>query len=100
MFAQVFTFRRLLGDSHNPNFKWEALTREFLRLDDIVDRSAAAENLLPAEMQSRLLKLYRTYVAEWDTVESRIAAEFLAQDSDQQVSERLSLYQVEGQCHD
>jgi 7-cyano-7-deazaguanine synthase in queuosine biosynthesis len=96
MFAQVCTFRRLLGASDNPNFQWEALTRKFLRLDDIVDRSAAAENLLPADMQNRLIKLYQTYVAEWDTVESRIAAEFLDKDSDQQVSERLSLHQVEG----
>jgi hypothetical protein len=96
MLAQVCTFRRLLGASDNHNFQWEALTRKFLRLDDIVDRSAVAENLLPAEMQSRLIKLYRTYVAEWDTVESRIAAEFLDQDSNQQLSEKLSLHQVEG----
>lgn len=101
MIAQVCTFRRLLGASDNPNFQWEALTREFLVLDEIVDRSAAAENLLPADMRSRLLKLYRTYIAEWDTVESRIVAEFLDKDNDQQeVSERLSLHQVEGQCHD
>lgn len=96
MLAQVCTFRRLLGDADNPNFQWQALTREFLRLDDIVDRSAAAENLLPAKMQSHLIKLYRTYVAEWDTVESQIAAEILDKNSDQQVSSELSLHKVEG----
>ncbi|EDX75939.1 hypothetical protein MC7420_5373 [Coleofasciculus chthonoplastes PCC 7420] len=87
MLVQVCTFRRLLSASD----QWEALTREFLQLDDIVDRSAAAENLLPADMQSRLIKLYQTYVAEWDTVESRIAAEILDQDSNQQASSALAL---------
>ena len=96
MLAQICTFRCLLGASDNHSFQWEALTREFPRLDDIVDRSAVPENFLPADMQSRLIKLYRTYVAEWDTVESRIAAELLDQDSDQQVSDRLSLHKVEG----
>ncbi len=96
MFAQVCTFRRLLGDSENLNFQWEALTREFLRLDDIVDRSAAAENLLPTEMQDRLINLYQTYVAEWDTVKSQIAADFLDKDSDQEGSSELSLHKVEG----
>ncbi|WP_228062018.1 7-cyano-7-deazaguanine synthase [Coleofasciculus sp. LEGE 07081] len=96
MLTQVRTFRRLLSASDNPNFQWQALTREFLQLDDIVDRSAAAESLLPAEMQSRLLKLYQTYVAEWDTVKSRIEEEFLDKDSNQQVSSKLSLHKVEG----
>lgn len=41
-------------------------------------------------------RLARTYVAQWDTVESRIAAEILDQDSDQQVSSELSLHKVEG----
>jgi 7-cyano-7-deazaguanine synthase in queuosine biosynthesis len=96
MLAQVCTFRRLLGASDNHNFQWEALTQKFLRLDDIVDRSTVAENLLPAEMQSRLIKLYRTYVAEWNAVESRIAAEILDKNSERQASSELSLHQVEG----
>lgn len=92
MLVQVCTFHRLLDVSD----KWEALTREFLELDNIVDRCAVAENLPPAEMQSHLIKLYQTYVAEWDTVESRIAAEILDQDSNQQASSELSLQKVEG----
>ena len=92
MLMQVCTFRRLLDASD----QWEALTREFLQLDDIVDRSAAVENLLPADMQSRLIKLYQTYVAEWDTVKSRIADEILDQDSNQQASSELPLQKVEG----
>lgn len=92
MLVQVCTFRRLLSTSD----QWEALTREFLELDNIVDRSAAAENLLPADMQSRLIKLYQTYVAEWDAVEARIAAEILDQDRNQQASSELSLQKVEG----
>ncbi len=46
------------------NFQWEALTREFLVLDEIIDRSVVAENLLPADMQNRLINLYQTYIAE------------------------------------
>ncbi|NER98246.1 MAG: hypothetical protein F6J86_31210 [Symploca sp. SIO1B1] len=84
MLVQVSTFRRLLGGSDNHNFQWQALTREFLALDDIVDRTAAAENLLPAEMRNHLIKLYQNYVAEWDIVESQITAELLDKEGEQQ----------------
>jgi len=48
-------------------------------LDDIVDRTATAENLLPTDMQKQLVLLYQTYVAEWDAVESRISVDLLNQ---------------------
>lgn len=101
MLVQVSTFRRLLSTSDNPNFQWQALTKEFLALDDIVDRSATAENLLPADMQSRLIKLYRTYVAEWDTVKSQIAADLLDKDGEQQAySTAVTSLSLRDSCHD
>ncbi|WP_336622309.1 7-cyano-7-deazaguanine synthase [Chlorogloeopsis sp. ULAP01] len=84
MLVQVNTLRHLLSILDEPSFQWEALTREFPVLDDIVDRSAAAENILPADMQGRLIQLYRTYVSEWDVVESLIAEGLLNKHGDQQ----------------
>jgi hypothetical protein len=77
MSAQVCTFRRLLSPSNKISLQWEEMTANFESLDDIIDRTAEAEGLSPAEMQSHLIRLYRTYVSEWETVESRIAADFL-----------------------
>ncbi|MBN3877267.1 MULTISPECIES: 7-cyano-7-deazaguanine synthase [unclassified Nostoc] len=73
MHEQVRILKNLLGISGETSDRWEALTRRFSDLEDIVDRTAAAENLLPVDMQSQLIQLYQTYVAEWDTVESRIS---------------------------
>ncbi|CBN53544.1 MULTISPECIES: 7-cyano-7-deazaguanine synthase [Kamptonema] len=89
MLEQVRTFRRLPRFSDEPGLQWEAMTREFSVLDDIVDRSAVAENLLPADMRSRLIQLYHTYVSEWEAVESKIAAGLLNKCSDQQISGSL-----------
>jgi Queuosine biosynthesis protein QueC len=75
MLVQVNTLRNLLNVSDEMDLHWEALTREFPVLDDIVDRSAGAEGLLPADMRSHLIQLYRSYVAEWDTVRSQIAVD-------------------------
>jgi Queuosine biosynthesis protein QueC len=86
MLAQVTTLRYLLSASNEPSLQWEALTKEFPELDDIVDRGAVAENLLPADMQTRLIQLYRSYVSEWDAVESQIAVGLLNQDGKQQAS--------------
>ncbi len=58
------------------------MTANFETLDALIDRTAEAESLSPAEMQSHLIRLYRNYVSEWDTVESRIAADFLEKDSE------------------
>ncbi|MFB2976397.1 7-cyano-7-deazaguanine synthase [Microseira sp. BLCC-F43] len=84
MLAQVTTLRCLLSASNEPSLQWEAMTKEFPELDDIVDRGAVAENLLPADMQTRLIQLYRSYVSEWDAVESQIAVGLLNQRDKQQ----------------
>ncbi len=77
MCEQVRIFKNLLSVSGESIAQWEALTRRFSDLEDIVDRTAVAENLLPLGMQSQLIQLYQTYVAEWDTVESRISSGLL-----------------------
>jgi len=87
MLAQVSTLRGLFNDSQDPNLQWQALTRRFPELGDIVDRTATAENLLPTDMQKQLGLLYQTYVAEWDAVEPRISVDLLNQLSDQQPSD-------------
>jgi hypothetical protein len=76
MLAQVSTLRSLLNASEAPNLQWEALTRKFPSLDDIVEQCAKAENLKPFDYQQSLIRLYQTYVAEWDAVESEISANF------------------------
>jgi hypothetical protein len=88
MLVQVNTLRNLLDVSDEMDLQWEALTREFPVLDDIVDRSAGAESLLPIDMRGQLIQLYRTYVSEWDTVKSQIAVCPLNQGGKQQVSNR------------
>ena len=77
MLAQVHTLRCLLNASDRPNLKWEALTRKFTVLDDIVDRGSTTENLPTAEMKNRLIELYRNYVAEWSDVESQLSVDLL-----------------------
>lgn len=96
MLAQVRTLRNLLDTSNEVNLQWEALTRKFPELDDIVDRSAVAESLLPADMRGRLIQLYRTYVSEWDAVESQIAVGLLNKRSDQQASDRCLVAAQQG----
>lgn len=87
MLAQVFTLQGLLNASPDPNLQWESLTRRFPELNDIVDRTAMAENLLPTDMQKHLIRLYQTYVAEWDAVEPRISVDLSNQISNQQTSD-------------
>jgi 7-cyano-7-deazaguanine synthase in queuosine biosynthesis len=76
MRKQVHIFAHLLSVSGETNDQWEALTRRYSDLEDIVDQTAIAENLSPSDMQGRLIQLYQSYVAEWKAVESRIAQSF------------------------
>ena len=79
---QVSTLRDLLNVSDAPHLQWESITRKFLELNNIVDQTAMAENLLPTDMQKKLLRLYQTYISEWEVVESQIWADFLDPISD------------------
>jgi hypothetical protein len=87
MLAQVSTLRDLLNVSDDLNLQWESLTRRFPDVDDIVDRTAMAEILLPADMQKHLIRLYQAYVAEWDAVEAYISVDLLNQISNRQTSD-------------
>jgi hypothetical protein len=42
-------------------------------------------------MRKCLIRLYQTYVSEWDTVEPQISGDFLSQVSVQQVSQDFQL---------
>ncbi len=88
MLEQVSTLKKLLNSSTSPNSQWQTLTQHFLELEDIVDRSAKAENLLPSEMQQRLIQLYQTYVSEWDAVETQISVDMLDQENNHQISDQ------------
>ncbi|MCT7979060.1 7-cyano-7-deazaguanine synthase [Laspinema olomoucense] len=100
MLAQLSTFRRLLSTSNEIEIRWEALRRKFPELDDIVDRASEVEGLSPVNMQSRLIRLYWTYVSEWDIVEALVAGDLLDTDNKQQISHKKSLYKVERQRYD
>jgi 7-cyano-7-deazaguanine synthase in queuosine biosynthesis len=91
MLAQVSTLEHLLNTSNQTNLQWEALTKEFPTLDDIVDRTASTEKLLPTQMQSRLIQLYHNYVAEWNIVKSQIAIGLVNKQSGSQVLDRYSV---------
>ncbi len=80
MVAQVRTFQDLLTTSNEIDIQWQTLTREFPVLDDIVDRTTETENLSIADMQSSLIKLFQTYVSEWNMVKSIIERDFLDRD--------------------
>lgn len=85
MQAQVRTLDSLFAVSDEP---WKTLTKKFPILDDIVDRTATTENLLPADMRSRLIQLYQNYVSEWNAVESQIVDGLLNKGSYQKGSSK------------
>ncbi|MGK7941619.1 MAG: 7-cyano-7-deazaguanine synthase [Crocosphaera sp.] len=72
MLEQVKVFRDLLHISDNFTVQWEALTRKFPDLDDIVDDIIFTNQSVRSEIQKSFLQLYSTYVDEWQTVESQI----------------------------
>ncbi|MEK0190700.1 MAG: hypothetical protein EAZ78_11055 [Oscillatoriales cyanobacterium] len=77
MLAQVETLRCLLNRPNPHEIQWEALTRKFPRLDDIVDRCSVVEKLTTLDMQSKLIRLYQKYVAEWDDVKSQLSVNLI-----------------------
>jgi hypothetical protein len=88
MSVQVDNLQCLLDNSDNPSVQWEAITRQFPALDDIVDRGSKAENLSNVEMQNRLIQLYRKYVTEWDDVKSELSRNLLISRSQQSLLDK------------
>ncbi len=82
MLAQVSTLRSLFSISDDFSLQWRVLTQRFSDLDDIVDRTAMVEGVLPSDLQKQLIRLYQSYVSEWDAVELQISANLLDQKSD------------------
>lgn len=72
MLHQVATFRKLLG-ADDP---WFAFVHEYSTLGDIVDLTAIYAPL-EKNMADGLLRLYRRYVDEWDTVQYLIGRDVL-----------------------
>ncbi|WP_346290142.1 7-cyano-7-deazaguanine synthase [Sphaerothrix gracilis] len=91
MLMQVSMLKGLLNCSEDAVSQWESLTRRFPDLDDIVDRTHEIEGLKPPEMRKNLIRLYRTYVLEWDAVEPQISRDFLSQVIDQPVSQDFQM---------
>lgn len=91
MLAQVSTLKGLLNHSEDVVSQWQSLTRRFPELDDIVDRTHEVEGLTSLEMRKNLIRLYQTYVSEWDTVEPQILGDFLSQVIDQPVSQDFQM---------
>ncbi len=93
MQAQVRTLDSLFTVSDTT---WKNLTKKFPDLDDIVDRTALAENLLPADMRIRLIQLYQNYVSEWNAVESQIVEGLLNKGSYHKASSRYVVSSQQG----
>ncbi|MFZ9736967.1 MAG: 7-cyano-7-deazaguanine synthase [Prochlorotrichaceae cyanobacterium] len=91
MLLQVSTFRKLLNCSEDSIYQWQSLTRRFPEMDDIVDRTCEVESLTSREMRESLIRLYKTYVSEWNIVESQISRDFVNQVIEQPVSQDLQM---------
>ncbi|NET01127.1 MAG: hypothetical protein F6K61_11250 [Sphaerospermopsis sp. SIO1G1] len=85
MQAQVRSFESLFAISDQ---NWQMLTKKFPILDDIVDRTATTENLLPDQMRDKLVRLYQNYVDEWNNVESDLSIGLFKKYTDQKASSK------------
>jgi hypothetical protein len=73
MLRQVEDLRVLL--SANP--PWDSLVCKYPKLDDVVDYTAPDTGMAPEVMRERLVRLYQTYVCEWDSVRDHIGGGLL-----------------------
>lgn len=79
MKKQVKTLNNLLTQSKEQKIQWKELAKEFIELDDIVDRTCEAEKLSPDDMRNCLITLYGTYVEEWKKAEPILEQDFFSQ---------------------
>jgi 7-cyano-7-deazaguanine synthase in queuosine biosynthesis len=77
MLAQVSTLESIFSADELSGCHWKALTERFVELNDVVDRCSASEDIHSSEMRERLVRLYKTYVSEWNDVGSKISANLL-----------------------
>lgn len=94
MQKQVSIIKQILSTEKDSMLKWQALTQRFPELDDISDRLGNNNAAEIFDIRRKLLRLYQTYVSEWDAVESQFAFDVLGQDPDQNsLDEPLALNQ-------
>jgi hypothetical protein len=73
MLRQVEDLRAILS----TRLPWQSFVHKSPRLADIVDQTAPYTGIAPEVMRERLLRLYQTYVYEWDSVRDRFEAGLL-----------------------
>jgi hypothetical protein len=81
MLAQVATLRVHLMPSNQRADQWRALSQRFPELNDIVDRTHTEENITLLEMRHQLIRLFQSYVSEWDLVKPSLSEQFVRKDS-------------------
>lgn len=89
MLTQVSTIKELLGAENDFSSQWQAFTRRFPELDSISDRIEATGTKEGSSTKKKLLRLYQTYVSEWDAVESQISSNMLSPIEDKHLQSSL-----------
>ena len=80
MLAQVAALRVHLMPSNQRADQWRALSQRFPELNDIVDRTHTEENITLLEMRHQLIRLFQSYVSEWDLVKPSLSEQFVRKD--------------------
>ena len=94
MLEQVSIIRKLLSSEQDFTSQWRSLTQRFPELDDISDRLSADNAVAVFDIRRKLLRLYQTYVSEWDAVEPQLSLNILNRAiSQHSLDESLVLHQ-------
>jgi hypothetical protein len=80
MLAQVAALQVHLVPSNQRADQWRALSQRFPELNDIVDRTHTEENITLLEMRHQLIRLFQSYVSEWDHVKPSLSEQFVRKD--------------------
>ena len=96
MLAQVATLRDRLKASNREVDQWWALSQRFPELNDIVDRTHSEENMTLLEMRHQLIRLFQSYVSEWDLVTPSLLEQFERRDISNIVNHESQLSKQKG----
>jgi hypothetical protein len=91
MLEQVATLRERLKPSNKEVDQWRALSQRFPELNDIVDRTHTEENITLLQMKHQLIRLFQSYVSEWDLVEPSLSDQFERNDNSSVVDHESQL---------
>lgn len=89
MLEQVSIIKDLLSSEKDFSLQWQALTQRFPELDDISDRLGANSAIAVSDVRRKLLRLYQTYVSEWDAVKSQLVPSVLSKTAEQHLLDKL-----------